>query len=170
MSALHDGQSQRSSSPYRRVLSRLPVIVLILHTRYLQSLSPTRAILYHRSILHHRSITTRGHSATITSQAEHNHRVLRPLPMVRLPRPPLPLILVHMSVLTGHRAPRATWSQTELFLTFPTPLIRSITLQPLDAPETGGRFRVWLDMGNGDELVWDRKVSSVQFRSREKTS
>ncbi|WVW82709.1 hypothetical protein I302_104720 [Kwoniella bestiolae CBS 10118] len=57
-------------------------------------------------------------------------------------------------------APRATWIQTELFLTFPNPLLRSITLLPLNAPETGGRFRVWLDFGKGkgDELVWDRKT------------
>ncbi|WWC60784.1 uncharacterized protein I303_103360 [Kwoniella dejecticola CBS 10117] len=57
-------------------------------------------------------------------------------------------------------APRATWIQTELFLTFPTPLIRTITLIPLNAPETGGRFRVWVDVGAGkkDELVWDRKT------------
>ena len=60
------------------------------------------------------------------------------------------------------RAPRATWIQTELFLTFPPPIIRAITLQPLNAPETGGRFRVWLTTvrGTGDvaDLVWDRKV------------
>lgn len=54
-------------------------------------------------------------------------------------------------------APRASWIQTELFLTFPIPLLRSITLQPLNAPETGGRFRVWLDRGNGWELCWCRK-------------
>lgn len=48
--------------------------------------------------------------------------------------------------------------QTELLLTFPTPVIRTTTLQPLTAPETGGRFRVWLDRGNGFELVWDRKT------------
>lgn len=31
---------------------------------------------------------------------------------------------------------------------------------PLNAPETGGRFRVWVDVGKGkgDKLVWDRKV------------
>lgn len=60
-----------------------------------------------------------------------------------------------------YRAPRATWIQTELFLTFPTPAIKSIALIPLNAPETGGRFRVWLDKGDGDgsELLWDRKVS-----------
>lgn len=60
----------------------------------------------------------------------------------------------------GFRAPRATWIQTELFLTFPNPILRSITLMPLNAPETGGRFRVWVDVGKGmgDELAWDRKV------------
>lgn len=57
-------------------------------------------------------------------------------------------------------APRATWIQTELFLTFPNPILRSITLMPLNAPETGGRFRVWVDVGKGkgDELAWDRKT------------
>jgi len=63
------------------------------------------------------------------------------------------------------RAPRATWIQTELFLTFPTPAIKSIALTPLNTPETGGRFRVWLDKGEGkSELLWDRKVCSPPFR------
>ena len=62
------------------------------------------------------------------------------------------------------RAPRATWIQTELFLTFPTPAIKSIALIPLNTPETGGRFRVWLDKGEGkSELLWDRKVCSRPF-------
>lgn len=66
------------------------------------------------------------------------------------------------SVLT-HRAPRATWVQTELFLTFPSPALRSITLIPLNTPETGGRFRVWVDIGDGrgQSLMWDRKVSDA---------
>ncbi|BEI97169.1 hypothetical protein CcaverHIS631_0207580 [Cutaneotrichosporon cavernicola] len=55
-------------------------------------------------------------------------------------------------------APRASWTQTELMLTFPPPLIASITLQPHNTPETGGMFRVWLDRGNGFDLVWDRKT------------
>ncbi|KAG9022065.1 hypothetical protein FRB95_000910 [Tulasnella sp. JGI-2019a] len=42
------------------------------------------------------------------------------------------------------RLHRATWVQTELFLTFPSPTIEGITLIPLRAPETSGRFRVWL--------------------------
>ncbi|GAA5830691.1 hypothetical protein JCM5353_004089 [Sporobolomyces roseus] len=83
---------------------------------------------------------------------------------------------------------RATWTQTELFLTFPPPLppsdspqtpespqagLKAITLVPRNAPETGGRFRVWLmrdqgedasgerkeeDKKRGWELVWDRKI------------
>jgi predicted Rdx family selenoprotein len=62
------------------------------------------------------------------------------------------------------RAPRATWIQTELFLTFPTPAIKSIALIPLNTPETGGRFRVWLDKGEGgSELLWDRKVCPSFF-------
>ncbi|WVQ76568.1 hypothetical protein IAR50_006239 [Cryptococcus sp. DSM 104548] len=57
-------------------------------------------------------------------------------------------------------APRATWIQTELFLTFPTPLLKTITLMPQNTPETGGRFRVWVDIGDGkgDQLAWDRKT------------
>ncbi|WVQ78435.1 hypothetical protein IAT38_000521 [Cryptococcus sp. DSM 104549] len=57
-------------------------------------------------------------------------------------------------------APRASWIQTELFLTFQNPLLRSITLMPLNAPETGGRFRVWVDVGKGagEQLVWDRQT------------
>ncbi|KAF8609339.1 hypothetical protein BDV93DRAFT_518172 [Ceratobasidium sp. AG-I] len=56
---------------------------------------------------------------------------------------------------------RATWVQTELFITFPPPALTSITLIPLNSPETGGRFRVWLSSSSTlDEptLVWDRKV------------
>lgn len=44
-------------------------------------------------------------------------------------------------------------------LTFPPPLLASVTLQPHNTPETGGVFRVWLDRGEGFDLVWDRKVS-----------
>ncbi|GAA6040363.1 hypothetical protein JCM8097_007576 [Rhodosporidiobolus ruineniae] len=75
---------------------------------------------------------------------------------------------------------RAVWTQTELFLTFPPstdpssssgPGLRGITLIPRNAPETGGRFRVWLlnkpELRNkekqeksweGWDLVWDRKI------------
>jgi predicted Rdx family selenoprotein len=52
--------------------------------------------------------------------------------------------------------------QTELFLTFPPPVVQSITLIPRNAPETAGRFRVWLRMGDDAApipiLAWDRKV------------
>jgi len=34
--------------------------------------------------------------------------------------------------------------QTELFLTFPPPVLGGISLVPCNSPETGGRFRVWL--------------------------
>ncbi|CAE6442726.1 unnamed protein product [Rhizoctonia solani] len=55
---------------------------------------------------------------------------------------------------------RATWTQTELFLTFPPPALSSITLVPLNSAETGGRFRVWLlpTDGENSKLVWDRKT------------
>lgn len=49
--------------------------------------------------------------------------------------------------------------QTELFLTFPPPLIDCISLVPLNSDETAGRFRVWLTKGDGlSTLVWDRKT------------
>ncbi|KZT12968.1 uncharacterized protein LAESUDRAFT_719269 [Laetiporus sulphureus 93-53] len=53
---------------------------------------------------------------------------------------------------------RATWVSTELFLTFPTPALKAITLVPLNSEETGGRFRVWLILDDQPPiLVWDRK-------------
>jgi predicted Rdx family selenoprotein len=68
-----------------------------------------------------------------------------------------------------NRAPRASWTQTELLLTFPPPLIRTISLQPLNTPETGGRFRVWVDVaGKGWELAWDRKVGGWRLLGRNK--
>ncbi|KAG8744901.1 hypothetical protein FRC10_009271 [Ceratobasidium sp. 414] len=58
-----------------------------------------------------------------------------------------------------YRLHRATWVQTELFLTFPPPALASISLVPLNSPETGGRFRVWLSTSaDPSSLVWDRKV------------
>ncbi|KAF9046044.1 hypothetical protein BDZ89DRAFT_942247, partial [Hymenopellis radicata] len=57
------------------------------------------------------------------------------------------------------RLHRATWVQTELFLTFPPPIINSISLHPLNTEETAGRFRVWISVGrNTPHLLWDRKV------------
>ncbi|ORX33866.1 Rdx family-domain-containing protein [Kockovaella imperatae] len=75
--------------------------------------------------------------------------------------PPTPDSL-HPSILIEYCdrcrwAPRATWTQTELFLTFPTPTLKSITLQPLTAPDTAGRFRVWLYTNDGVQILWDRK-------------
>ena len=66
---------------------------------------------------------------------------------------------------------RATWTQTELFLTFPrstdpaAPGLSSITLLPRNAPETGGRWRVWLFMDalSPGQLVWDRKIEEVRL-------
>ncbi len=57
------------------------------------------------------------------------------------------------------RLHRATWTQTELFLTFPPPLIGNISLHPLNSDETAGRFRVWITVGTeSPHLLWDRKV------------
>lgn len=57
------------------------------------------------------------------------------------------------------RLHRATWMLTELFLTFPPPKIKSISLQPQNSDETAGRFRVWLYTPQEPPiLLWDRKV------------
>jgi len=54
---------------------------------------------------------------------------------------------------------RATWVSTELFLTFPTPVLKAISILPLNSEETGGRFRVWLFLESQPPiLVWDRKI------------
>ncbi|KAJ8698078.1 hypothetical protein PTI98_004829 [Pleurotus ostreatus] len=54
---------------------------------------------------------------------------------------------------------RATWVQTELLLTFPPPVVKAITIIPLNADDTAGRFRVWLSLTpDAIELIWDRKV------------
>ena len=57
------------------------------------------------------------------------------------------------------RLHRATWVQTELFLTFPPPVLGCITLIPRNSDDTAGRFRVWLSVGSEPPLLlWDRKV------------
>ncbi|KAG1892685.1 Rdx family-domain-containing protein [Suillus subluteus] len=54
---------------------------------------------------------------------------------------------------------RATWVSTELFLTFPPPALKAISIIPLNSEETGGRFRVWLNLEGGPpQLMWDRKI------------
>ncbi|KAF9076397.1 Rdx family-domain-containing protein [Rhodocollybia butyracea] len=62
---------------------------------------------------------------------------------------------------------RATWTQTELLLTFPPPIIGCISILPRNSDETAGRFRVWLSMPGENpsdpsnvthSLIWDRKV------------
>ncbi|KAL1742429.1 Rdx family-domain-containing protein [Schizophyllum fasciatum] len=54
---------------------------------------------------------------------------------------------------------RATWTQTELFLTFPPPNVTSITLIPRNTEKTAGRFRVWLITApESPKLMWDRKT------------
>jgi predicted Rdx family selenoprotein len=49
---------------------------------------------------------------------------------------------------------------TELLLTFPPSVLRGITVIPLDAEETAGRFRVWLYLPDAlpVRLIWDRKI------------
>lgn len=64
-----------------------------------------------------------------------------------------------VNVLILFRLHRASWVSTELFLTFPSPALKAVTLIPLNAEETAGRFRVWLYVhGSEPILAWDRKV------------
>lgn len=56
------------------------------------------------------------------------------------------------------RLHRATWTLTELMLTFPPPTLMSASLVPLDSQETSGRFRVWLLSATDATLLWDRKT------------
>ncbi|KAF8559028.1 hypothetical protein OG21DRAFT_1480896 [Imleria badia] len=56
---------------------------------------------------------------------------------------------------------RATWVSTELLLTFPPPALTAVSVVPLNSDDTAGRFRVWLEVGDGPPiLVWDRKVNA----------
>ncbi len=70
--------------------------------------------------------------------------------------------LAHLRTELAHpcRQHRATWVSTELMLTFPTPVIKAISILPLNSEETGGRFRVWLfpSAQEAPVLIWDRKV------------
>lgn len=61
---------------------------------------------------------------------------------------------------THLRLHRATWVQTELFLTFPPPTVSCISLLPRNTEDTAGRFRVWLSLPGQDKpiLAWDRKI------------
>ncbi|KAF8528881.1 Rdx family-domain-containing protein [Hysterangium stoloniferum] len=53
---------------------------------------------------------------------------------------------------------RATWTLTEVLLTFQPPTLASASLVPLDSTETNGRFRVWVVLPEETVLVWDRKT------------
>ncbi|KAI0751384.1 hypothetical protein C8Q80DRAFT_1098709 [Daedaleopsis nitida] len=69
---------------------------------------------------------------------------------------------VHWVTNRDLRLHRATWTSTELFLTFPTPALRAVNIMPLNAEDTAGRFRVWLFLDNQPPvLVWDRKVEGA---------
>jgi predicted Rdx family selenoprotein len=58
------------------------------------------------------------------------------------------------------RLHRAAWVSTELLLTFPPPALTAVTVVPLNSDDTTGRFRVWLESGDGSPiLMWDRKVN-----------
>ena len=69
---------------------------------------------------------------------------------------------------------RATWTATELMITFPAPAkptdpvgLSALTLVPCNAVETAGRWRIWLYAPGSDQakLVYDRKVRGQRPRS-----
>lgn len=76
----------------------------------------------------------------------------------------LGLLVVFPPSKVVYRLHRATWTLTELALTFPSPVVQSITLIPQNASVTAGRFRVWLFINEetpGERksvLLWDRKT------------
>ncbi|KAI0691384.1 Rdx family-domain-containing protein [Cytidiella melzeri] len=77
--------------------------------------------------------------------------------------PPLPLPTPAITIEFCDRCRwqhRASWVSTELMLTFPSPVIKAVSLLPLNSEETGGRFRVWLFLSAQESptLIWDRKV------------
>ncbi|KAG2348671.1 hypothetical protein BDR05DRAFT_372663 [Suillus weaverae] len=76
--------------------------------------------------------------------------------------PPLPLASPSITIEFCDRCRwlhRATWVSTELFLTFPPPALKAISIIPLNSEETGGRFRVWLNLEDSPpQLMWDRKI------------
>ncbi|KZT33730.1 hypothetical protein SISSUDRAFT_1053850 [Sistotremastrum suecicum HHB10207 ss-3] len=74
------------------------------------------------------------------------------------PSPKEPSVIIEYCDRVCRRQHRATWTQTELLLTFPTPAIQSITIIPLNDEDTGGRFRVWLINAGQTYLMWDRKT------------
>ncbi|KZT72618.1 hypothetical protein DAEQUDRAFT_762894 [Daedalea quercina L-15889] len=96
--------------------------------------------------------------ATAEPQPMKRHNPLDPATFV----PPMPLPGPSITIEFCDRCRwlhRATWVSTELFLTFPTPTLKAITILPLNSEETGGRFRVWLFLdGQPPSLVWDRKI------------
>ncbi|KAI0080760.1 hypothetical protein K474DRAFT_1672506 [Panus rudis PR-1116 ss-1] len=81
-------------------------------------------------------------------------------PTTFIPPAPLPAPCITIEFCDRCRwLHRASWVSTELFLTFPPPALKAVTLIPLNAEETAGRFRVWLYMhGQDPVLMWDRKV------------
>ncbi|PPQ99909.1 hypothetical protein CVT24_009590 [Panaeolus cyanescens] len=94
-----------------------------------------------------------------TTQVEVKDPLLDPSTFI----PPTPLSSTTVTIEFCDRCRwlhRATWVQTELFLTFTPPTIGTISLVPLNKDETAGRFRVWLSVPGEDApvLVWDRKV------------
>lgn len=80
------------------------------------------------------------------------------VPIVSLVR--VPADMTSTQSQSVDRLHRATWMSTELLLTFPPPALAAISVIPLNSDDTAGRFRVWLEVGDGPPiLMWDRKVN-----------
>jgi predicted Rdx family selenoprotein len=130
-----------------------------------------------------------GHCPPITEDALDWHTFTPPVSHADLPSNLLPSVVIEFCNRCRWLH-RATWVQTELFLTFEDKPakeegektgkyasakgLKSIQLVPCNAPETGGRFRVWLYREKGAKasegeasfedggvvLAWDRKIRS----------
>ncbi|KAF9221885.1 hypothetical protein BS17DRAFT_756487 [Gyrodon lividus] len=81
-------------------------------------------------------------------------------PSTFVPPSPLPVPSITIEFCDRCRwLHRATWVSTELLLTFPPPALKAVSTMPLNADDTAGRFRVWLNVVNDAPiLIWDRKV------------
>ncbi|KAN0097704.1 Rdx family domain containing protein [Tylopilus felleus] len=97
--------------------------------------------------------------ADTSSTQEPSEEVLDPALFV--PPSPLPHPRVVIEFCDRLRiSVAATWVSTELLLTFPPPALRAVSVTPLTSEDTAGRFRVWLETGDGSPiLIWDRKVN-----------
>ncbi|KAG6378472.1 clasp N terminal-domain-containing protein [Boletus reticuloceps] len=97
---------------------------------------------------------------TSSTTQEPSQEVLDPALFVPPSPLPHPRVVIEFCDRFADRLHRATWVSTELLLTFPSPALAAVSVMPLNSEDTAGRFRVWLEVGNGTPiLMWDRKLN-----------